>query len=178
MSQEKKEDTINLQDRYARAELVDKLEDLAAKAKDAEPYTFFNVKTTNETFVIVKDPQGNNLIVHYNGEDVEMLNIVVGWMSKASEIFEKKPRTSAELNYLRIMFLSLNNLSSLLNMDSDQYVQMLSCVCTAIAAKWLAADKAEETEENTHVYTELVARHIAVLNDMVARAKAGAPEIQ
>ena len=177
-TQEKKEGSINLQERFEHAKTVESINDLEPLRKSEEPYTFVTVRSAGTTYVLMpnKEEPDEKIWLAYNGEDYDNLNIVAEWMCTATKMFKEKPRSREEMSYLRVMYLSFNNICSLLKLPEDQSMQMFSMMCYAIAEKWAAADSVTFEGPNVRIYVELVAKYLHALQDLVSRAAGVTPE--
>jgi hypothetical protein len=177
-SQEKKQESIDLQARFSQAKEVESLNDLEELRKTLEAYSFVSVRKLGQVYILVpfKDNPSEKMWITYNGEDLEMINLIADWMQTATKMFTEKPRSREEMNYLRLMYLSFTNVFTLLKLENEQQLQMFSMMCQAIAEKWMAADKVEASEANCHIYMELVAKYVHTLSNLIAQAQTAQEE--
>ena len=113
-----------------------------------------------DTFCAVPDKKHNDKLywIKYNGEDWDRLLVYAEWMGSADETYKDSRRSSAELDELRVAFISLMHVSKLINEfgniydgpkeKTDYFHATLPMVAHIIATHWMKADGKEVSDAN------------------------------
>lgn len=190
MKQEKQEAPLDLKERFASAKPV-KAKDLNEELAKVKPGDMATCEY-GDTFCAVPDKKHDDKLywIKYNGEEWDRLLVYAEWMGSVCETYKDNRRDSAELDELRIAFISLMHVSKLINElggvfagptgETDYFHATLPMIAHAIAMHWMKTDGKEVSEsaqETIEKYNTLVYMYIEEFASLLSQY-AGAQELK
>lgn len=172
-------DTSNLEKAFRESKTVSYSE-LESLKQTMNLWDIVCVKEENNKAYILlgkEDEPRSRTWINFNGEDKETLQKFFDWVEDGRKLYERKARSTEELDHLRQVMISIGILSNLME-DPDYIKDMIHCALFKIAFRWYRADHPGDLTDEQIVdlpefspYSEMVIRYVARLSDFITSVR-------
>ena len=173
-------DNSALQEAYTKSKTVS-LADLE-KLKSEPAWTIVCIKELmNKPYILLGDEKTepkDRMWVCYTGDTKEHMLQYFHWMDESKKLYAAKARSSAEMDELRQVMLSIGVLADLFK--DDEYIENTTkCALTKIAMRWWRTDHPDQevtdetiiSDEQFIPYLDLVIKYVDRLQKFITEIR-------